>query len=68
VTLTIPNHDALETIHSLLSATMGSTLVARRAGRYDANVVTRANMTATVRNVVVSGAGHWCDDHSPDVS
>jgi hypothetical protein len=37
--------------HSLLSATIGSTLVALRAGTYDANVVTKPKITATAMNV-----------------
>lgn len=40
--------------HSRLSATTGSTLIARRAGTYTATVVTRPKSTATATNVVVA--------------
>src|SRR5262249_26719917 len=40
--------------YSYLSATSGSTLAARRAGRYDASIATAAKATATVVNVAGS--------------
>jgi imidazolonepropionase-like amidohydrolase len=40
--------------HSARSATIGSTCVARRAGRYDASPATMANASATIANVPAS--------------